>query len=598
MEHERTTKRKSDRKSDRTSNRTTRLILDNIRENPGKSIALGFVILAVVLLSLVPPQLLKAIIDNNLVPRKTGGLLNLALIYLGVLVLIGAFDFFKGCLLTVFGQKIVKGLLMELARKLERIHTTYFTANPSGAVTSRFTNDVENVNSLFAEGVIGMMVDCFKIIGIIVSMWVFSYKMGLLALGVIPVIYGITRVFQKRMLSAQLKNLEQLGKVNTHISESLKNMHMIKSFNREPYMEEIYRRRLKENYHTVGRVNFVDSCYPPIIQILRAVVIAVIVLLSSDSIGFLGISLGMVAASIDLVSNLFSPLETLGMELHNVQKGISGVRRLNDFFLLEEEPPKSADITVRSIIGKNRTTGLKFDHVSFAYEDDQPVLVNLDLQIEPGTSVTFAGRTGVGKTTLFRLIMGLLKPMDGRILAGGVDVYEIPNTEKRRLFGYVEQQYSFVRGTVEQQITLGDNGISREQVETAMRFVGLHNHVTHMEKGYDTEITQNSDFSQGQKQLLAIARAIVSDPAILLLDEVTADLDSVTEARIFDVLEKAGHGRTVLSISHRITSLLHCDKIVLLEEGRICAEGSPADVFASHDWLGKQLLLEQNQWDK
>lgn len=577
---------------------TARTILHVLRQNLAMSAALALVIAAVVILSLIPPQLLKTIIDNNLVPGNRQGLLALALGYLGVLILIGVFDFLKGGLLTVLGQKIVKRLRMEMTQKLERINAVYFSGNAPGTITSRFTNDVENVNSLFADGIISMAIDCLKIVGIVLSIWIFSARMGILALALVPVIYMVTRTFQKRMLKAQVKNLEQLGKVNTHIAESLKSVRMIKSFSKEAYMEAVYRRRLEDNFHTVELVNFYDSCYSPIIQIARAAVIALIVLLSSNQLDFLGISLGAVAASIDLFSNLFSPVETLGMELQNVQKGISGMRRINDFGLEEEEPPKNAAMTARSILGASRQAGLTFDQVSFAYAADQLILENIGLDIAPGASVTFSGRTGIGKTTLFRLIMGLLKPTSGRILLAGVDVYAIPNSEKRRLFGYVEQQFTFIRGTVARQIDLGDESISREQVVNALKFVGLHEYVLNMELGYDTVVSAGSSFSQGQKQLLAIARAIVTEPAVLLLDEVTANLDSATEAKIVTVLQKARCGRTVLSISHRMTSLLNCDTIVLLEDGRIRAAGSPAEVLAASGWFGKQLQLEQNQWKK
>lgn len=361
-------------------------------------------------------------------------------------------------------------------------------------------------------------------------------------------------------------------------------------------MEEIYKQRLGDNFHTIERVNFYDSCYAPIIQVTRAIVISIIVLLSSSQLNFLGISLGMVAASIDLISNLFSPIENLGMELQSVQKGISGVRRINDFYLEPEEPQKQSAITAEEILGASRNAGLTFEQVSFSYEAGQPILENLNLNIKHGISVTFVGRTGVGKTTLFRLIMGLLQPTSGRILLGDMDVYKIPNSEKRRLFGYVEQQFSFIRGTVAQQISLGDESISQKQVEDAMKFVGLHDYVMNMELGYDTVVSPNGDFSQGQKQLLAIARAIVARPFILLLDEVTANLDSVTEAQIVTVLQKAKCGRTVLSISHRITSTLDCDALVLLEDGRIRAAGSPAEIMAADDWFNRQLQLEQNTW--
>ena len=576
---------------------TTSTILKILRQNPLLSFALLFVIVAVVLLSLIPPQLLKMIIDQNLVLKNNQGLLRLALVYLAVLILIGFFDFLKGGLLTVFGQKIVKGLRMEMTLKLERISTTYFSANQPGSITSRFTNDVENVNSLFADGVISMMIDCFKIVGIVVSIWYFSVKLGILALCLVPVIYFVTRAFQRRMLAAQIKNLEQIGRVNSHISESLKNVHMIKSFSKEAYMEELYRGRLENNFRTLDRVNFYDSCYSPIIQVMRALVIALIVLLSTDQVQFLGISVGMVAASIELFTNLFAPIETLGTELQNVQKGISGVERINRFVLEPEEPAKDAALTANLILQGIRTAGMRFEQVSFAYDADQPVLRDLNLAIPYGANVTFTGRTGVGKTTLFRLIMGLLQPTSGRIELGGTDVYRIPNSEKRRIFGYVEQQFSFILGTVAEQISLADETIQLEQVEKAMRFVGLHDYVMKMANGYATVVgSDGGDFSQGQKQLLSIARAIVADPAILLLDEVTANLDSATEANIVTVLQKAEEGRMVLSISHRITSMLHSDLIVLLEDGRILTTGTPAEVMNGNNWLAKQLRLEKNQW--
>lgn len=577
-------------------NLTAKTLHKMIKNNKGMFTVMTAVIIAVVFLSLIPPQILKTIIDSNIVPKNTDGLLELALLYLGVIAAIGIFDFFKGSILTVLGQKIVKYLRMEMTGKLERLSVSYFTENTSAEITSRFTNDIDNINSLFADGLISMIIDCFKIVGIVASIWIFSTELGAVMLCLVPLIYAVTRAFQKHMLSSQVRNLEQLGKVTEHISESLKNIGMIKSFSKEAYLEELYKKRLEDNFRTVERVNFYDSCYPPIIQVARASAIAIIVLLSRGRSDMLGISLGMVAASIDLVSNLFSPIEALGTELQNIQKGISGIKRINTFNLEPEEPRKNDDLYAQEIQKDIPDAGLTFLNVSFSYEAGQPVLENLQLNIKSGTNITFTGRTGVGKTTLFRLIMGLLKPTEGRILLGNADVYEIPDREKRKLFGYVEQQFTFIRGTVAQQISLKDEDITMEQIENTMRFVDLHDHIMNMEHGYDTEVDPNADFSQGQKQLLSIARAIVTDPPVLLLDEVTADLDSVTEARIVTVLQKAGRGKTVLSISHRITSMLNCDTIIMLEDGRIAAAGAPKDILASQKWFLRQLQLEQNQW--
>ncbi|MEG0566399.1 MAG: ABC transporter ATP-binding protein, partial [Hungatella sp.] len=354
---------------------------------------------------------------------------------------------------------------------------------------------------------------------------------------------------------------------------------MINAYSKEEYMEGLYEKRLQDNFTTIERVNFYDSCYAPIIQLIRAAVISAVVLLSSGQQSVLGISLGMVAASIDLIANLFAPVEALGMELQSIQKGISGAKRIDEFLGQSEAEEKDRQITAEAICAPESTAAFAFEGVSFSYADaEKPVLSEITLTIEPGESVTFAGRTGVGKTTLFKLIMGLEKPTQGHITLGGVDVCKIPNDQKRRLLGYVEQNFSFVEGTVAQQISLDEEGITREQVEKALAFVGLLDSVNAMEAGLDTPIKSQDDFSQGQKQLLAIARAIVTNPPVLLLDEVTANLDSTTEENVVRILGEVGQKRTILSVSHRLTSLLHCDRVVMLEDGRIRRIGTPTEL--------------------
>ncbi|MEG2700870.1 MAG: ABC transporter ATP-binding protein, partial [Hungatella sp.] len=412
------------------------------------------------------------IIDRNLIPQNRDGLWNLALLYLLVTVFIGVFDFLKSGVLVIFGQKIVKQIRMEMNGKLQRLGMQYYTKNSAAEITSRFNSDVENVNALFSEGLISMMIDCLKIVGIVISIALFSLRLGLLSLLLIPLISVITRNFQRKLLIAHTQNLKQLGRVNNHISESMKNIFMIKAYSKEEYMEGLYEKRLQDNFTTIERVNFYDSCYAPIIQLIRAAVISAVVLLSFGQQSVLGISLGMVAASIDLIANLFAPVEALGMELQSIQKGISGAKRIDEFLGQSEEEQKDRQITAEAICAPESTAAFAFEGVSFSYADaEKPVLSEITLTIEPGESVTFAGRTGVGKTTLFKLIMGLEKPTQGHITLGGVDVCKIPNDQKRRLLGYVEQNFSFVEGTVAQQISLDEEGITREQVEKALAFV-------------------------------------------------------------------------------------------------------------------------------
>lgn len=573
-----------------------RSITKVIRKNMGISMLLFFAIFGVVVASLIPPQILKYVIDNNLVAKNSDNLLILAVAYMGVLLFIGIFEFIKEAVLTVLGQKITKEIRIGMMEKLEKINAMFFSSNGAGTIVSRFTNDVDAINSLFTSGIIGMMVDCFKIAGIVISIWIFSSKLGMVTLLLLPIIYTITRLFQKRMLIAQIENRILVGKVNNHISESFKNINMIKSYSKENYMEKNYTEYLLRNFKTVDKVNFYDSVFSPIIQLTRAVAIGFIVVLSSKQLNYLGISLGMVAASIELVSNLFAPIESLGMELQNIQQAVSGINRVDEFYSEPEDDFKKSELEADDIIPMREDFRLSFNDITFQYQEGTDVLQNINFDLKPNEKVTFVGRTGVGKTTLFKLIMGLLKPSKGSITINGIDVYNIPNSEKRKIFGYVDQSFHIIKGTVADQISLQDENITREQIENALDFVGLTDYIASLENGIDTKVTNDTLFSQGQKQLLSIARAIVTNPPILLLDEITANLDSITEEKIVSVLQKASDGHTILSISHRLSSMIASDTVVILENGRVKNLGSPEMLLQNDDWYRNHIALEKLAW--
>ncbi|MBU3182924.1 ABC transporter ATP-binding protein [Clostridium psychrophilum] len=571
-------------------------IINVLKKNIKIDVLLLFAVCGVVMASLIPPQILKYIIDGNLVPKSNDRLLFLATIYMVVLLFIGIFDFIKEAILTVLGQKITKEIRLEMMEKLKRMCTMFFSSNDTGTVVSRFTNDVDAINSMFTGGIIGMMVDCLKVIGIVVSIWMFSPKLGGITFILLPIIYVITRIFQKRMLKAQIENRILVGRVNNHISESLKNIQMIKSYSKESYMEKNYSSYLLDNYKTVEKVNFYDSVFSPTIQLIRAVVIGIIVILSSKQLNYLGISIGMVAASIELISNLFTPIENLGMELQNIQQAVSGIHRVNDFYNLPEDQCEISELKAKDIIPSRDDITLCFNNVTFQYEEGTDILQNINLDLSPQEKVTFVGRTGVGKSTLFKLVMGFLKPSDGNITVNGIDVYTIPNSEKRKIFGYVNQIFHMINGTVAEQISLKDEHITMDQIGNALDFVGLTDYVADLEKGIDTQVTSEALFSQGQKELLAIARAIVADPPILLFDEITANLDSITEEKFISVLQKASKSHTILSITHRLFSMIVCDTVAILEDGRIKNTGSPEVLLQNDDWYRNHIALEKLTW--
>lgn len=558
--------------------------------------ALAAAVAGVVVSTLLPPWILRRIIDANLVPRRAEGLTSLAFAYLGAVCVSGAFEFFKETALTVLGQKFTQDIRARMMRKMARLGALFFSRNEPGAVVSRFTNDVDTINEMFSGGVVGMVVDLCKIVGIYVSIWLFSPRLGWLCLALLPVIALVTRFFQKRMLGAQKENRVQTGRLNSHLTESLRNARMIKVFRRERYMERRYAGVLGDNYATLDRINFFDSVFPPVIQVLRALAIAAIVVLASSRFRFLGITAGTVAATIELVSGLFVPIENIGMEFQGIQGAVSGIGRVNDFAREQEDDAKDGTLRADTVIPDRSRVEISFNGLSFSYDGVSEVLSGISLRVGPESKVAFTGRTGVGKTTLFRLVMGLLKPTAGSVTVNGIDVYRIPNGEKKRIFGYVDQNFFLVRGSVADQVTLKDGSIPRDAVERAIALVGLDGYVRSLPAGLDTEVSGDALFSQGQKQLLSIARAVVFDPPILLLDEMTASLDSITEERVVSALRKAGERRTILSISHRPSSMAGSDLVVILEKGRVRRAGRPEELEETDDWFRSRAELERRTW--
>lgn len=559
-------------------------------------IGLALTIVLVITGSLIPPQILRIIIDRNLVVGKTDRLLALAVAYLAVLIFTGFFDFIKEVLLTVLGQSMTQAIRVGMKAKLGRISARYFSSHEAGTIHSRFTQDVDTISALFTGGVAGLVIDLLKIVGIVISIGMFQATLGWLTLLLLPILILITRFFQNRMLKAQKQNRVLVGQVNNHLSESIKTIRMIKSFSKEGYMEKRFRHLLSDNFSTVEKINFFDSIYPPMIQMLRALVIAALVILASKQLNFPGFSLGMVAASIDFISNLFSPIESLGMEIQSIQQAIAGLARVQEFLLEEEDVGKKADLTADRILGENRHIELAFRQVSFSYQADVEVLEEVDLVIRPGEKVTFVGRTGVGKSTLFKLVMGLMLPTRGVITVNGIDVFAIPNTEKRKIFGYVDQDIHLIKGTVADQVSLLDETVTREQIERALERVGLAEYVAAMAYGLDTPVNGDNLFSRGQLQLLAMARAVVLDPPLLLLDETTANLDAITEEKLISALKKSGPDHTILSISHRLSGMLTSDRIVILEKGQVKGDGSPEALSQHNAWYRDRLAMEKLTW--
>lgn len=514
-----------------------------------KLLALGTVLCAAasVLASLLPPLLLAHIIDG-----LTGGMplaFTAALMYFGSLALEGVLSSGQETLLEIFGQKMTHALRSEMSVKLTRLPASTLSAQNPGEVAARFSGDVDTVEALFTSGIISMIADACRIISIFVVIAIENAGLALLLVLVLPLLTIFTRHVQKRMLKAQLENRQALAAISGQVPEAIHNIRTIRALGLESYMEKRYDKRIGESYAAVEKTNFYDAIYSPVVNMINVAVVGIVMLMSASGnaqvLTLFSMSVGTSVAIINYISRIFTPIETLGMEIQTIQSAMAGVKRIDAFLAQPEREIPAEDVSKKGPRGDVALT-----HATFGY-DDRKVLSDLSFTVKSGEQVTLVGRTGAGKSTVFKLLLGLYKPEKGTVTIGGVDVSQISDGARRSCIGCVEQHFARVPGTVLDQITLGDPSISRDMAQNATQLAGLDPVIRTFPDGYDTPCSDGM-FSQGEWQLLSIARAAAADPAVLLLDEITANLDADTEARVLDALRRASVGRTVLSISHRV----------------------------------------------
>ena len=517
----------------------------------GLSLGIVLAVAGAIVTALLPPWILGSIVDTitagNAVPVA------LVILYFAFTVLTGLTESLREGLLTVFGQKITHALRSSMMEKYTNLTAGELTKQEPGTIVSRFVGDVDTVENLFTSGIISMFADACKIISILVVIWLKNRGLAIVLLVLLPFLYWFTRTVQKNMLKAQIENRCAVGRASGHVPETLHNIRTIHTLGKERYMEQRYDEYIAESYRAVDRTNFYDAIYSPVILILNAIVVAVVMLFSASGnakvLTLFGMSAGTAVAVINYISQIFTPVESLGMEIQTIQSAVAGVHRINEFYALEELPERVRNLETSVAIAQE-TPFVELQNVTFAYEDDsRKILHHLSFKVYPGEQVTLSGRTGAGKSTVFKLLLGLYQPGEGKVLIQGRDAIQIPENEKRSLYGYVEQTFHRVPGTVKDQITLYDDSFTMEEVREAATIAGLEQ----LEKGYDTLCTSEI-FSQGQWQLLSIARAAVAKPKLLLLDEITANLDAQTEEEVLQALKRASEGRTVISISHRVNA--------------------------------------------
>ena len=540
-----------------------------------------------ILLSLVPPMILARIIDGLTTKRMAG--FGWIMAYFGLLALTGLMESAREGLLIIFGQKMTHTLRSGLMEKLVHLKADDLSRQEPGAVVSRFVGDVDTVENLFTSGIVSMFADVCRIVSILVVIWFKNRGLSMILLILLPFLLVFTRYVQKNMLISQLQNRKAVSRASGHVPETLHNIRTIHCLSKESYMERKYDEYLGDSYRAMERTNFYDAVYSPVVLILNAIVVACVMLLSASGsprvLTLFGMSAGTAVAVMNYISQIFTPVESLGMEIQTIQSAVAGIRRINEFLSIEELPEREELLEREELSGKeellereelpsmeelsgkeqipegnrfpekrkeNGEAFVEFQDVTFGY-DERKILKQLSFQVKQGERVTLMGRTGAGKSTILKLLLGLYEPQEGEVRIQGIAASNIPDGDKRRIFGYVEQSFHMVPGSVKDQITLFDPVITDQAVKNVASLTGLQDTIEALPDGYDTICTPEL-FSQGQWQLLSIARAAVASPRLLLLDEITANLDAETEKEVLQALKRVSGERTVISISHRTSA--------------------------------------------
>ena len=529
-----------------------------LRAHPRSGALVAVLVVLSVGTSLLPPLVLERAVNS--LTEGRGIPWQLGMLYIGLTVLSDCCETAQNGAITLFGQKVTHGLRSTLCAKLDRLPARYFTGHPSGQTTSIFVNDGDTIDALYSDGIVGMLADACKLLGILWILWSRSQGLFWILCLLLPLLFGLTRHFQKGTLAAQRENRRAIGRVNSHVPETIRNIRTIHSLGKEQYMEDRYDTLITDSFRAINRANVFDGIYSPIILVTQAAVVAVIMVgaaLGPAWADLFGLSVGSAVAVIAYVGKIFGPLESIGMEIQSIQSAMAGIQHIGEFLDEEERTSVSREPLPEGI----RDKAVAFSHVTFGYDPARPILKDFSCSLEPGEQVILMGPSGCGKSTLFKLLLGLYGPQQGTVALMGYRAGSLPEEEKRSLYGCVEQEFSPVPGTVGDQVTLGDGTVTPDQTDRALELVGLQEAVDRLPQGKDTPMADGL-FSQGELQLLNIARAVAKEPRLLLLDEITANLDSQTEEKVLKALERAAQGRSVLSISHRFSRMMEGQRII------------------------------------
>lgn len=553
---------------------------------------LGLVVIFIViytLLGLAGPFLMGVAIDTFVYGKNPTGLLWISLLMLVVYVLNNVFQIVANWLMAIVSQRALQQMRHDLFEHLQSLPLAFFDTHPAGELMSRLTNDIDAINQAVSQNVTALFASVLSLVGIVIAMFLLNHWLALATLLVVPIMLGFTE-FVARYTRRGFRGLQKsLGGMNGVMEEAISGEKVIKAFGRSQTVTEAFRARNEEVYKAGVYANSYALLLMPLTNVLGNFFVIVIACLG----GFLAlngmVSVGMIATFINYAQNFVSPLRQLANMYNAIQAALAGAERV---FEVMDTPAETADV-IDAVALPTIRGDVRFEAVGFGYTPDTQVIKEMSLEAAAGQTVALVGPTGAGKTTIINLLMRFYEIQSGAILIDGYDIRDVRKADLRRKLGIVLQDTFLFSDTVMENIRYGRLDATDAECIHAAELADADHFIRQLPHGYQTKLSERAgNLSQGQRQLLAIARAILADPAVLILDEATSSVDTRTEARIQNSLLRLMHGRTSFVIAHRLSTIRDADKVVVINEGRIVEQGNHHQLLEKRGFY-HQLYISQ-----
>ena len=519
---------------------------------------------------LAGPILLGRAIDDYIVPKDTDGLLQISLLTLAVFIGSGFIAVIQGLIMVTIGQRFVATLRKRLFDHIQILSMAYHDRNKVGDLMSRVTNDTDAINQAISNGLIEFTTNILLLFGILVAMFLLNWQLAIGTLTIIPIMVFITTEVTKRSRKAFRSVQRNLGMLNGVMEENIAGIRVVKAFAREDLSAQQFR-EASMAYRKVGiRADIITAALGPMFSTMNIFTIAATALLG----GWLAlegiVQVGVIATFVIYIRTFFRPMRAIAMLYNQLQSALAGAERIFDVLDAAPDVEDAPDAKAPIIAGH-----VKFENVNFGYKPENPVLIDVNLEAKPGQTIALVGPTGAGKTTIINLLSRFYDATEGTITIDDHNIRDLQQASLRQQLGIVLQNTFLFSGTVMENIRFGRLDATDEEVVAAAKLANADHFIRHLAQGYNTRVSeQGHNFSQGQRQLISIARAILADPRILILDEATSSVDTRTEIQIQQAFLRLLEGRTAFVIAHRLSTIRRADNVLVVNDHRIIERGT------------------------